>query len=130
VAVAVQFLLAEVARTAKDIERYQHMVADLQVLYRRADLLDYTGELVSERRADMGIRHQAMVKMQVRSADARTRNPHDCIVWMLYLWVRLLFGAHPVGAPEFHCQHCFLLLIVFPAADTSRPFGETYTLPL
>src|SRR5690606_41069573 len=39
VAVAVEFLLAEIAAAAEDVERHQHAVADLEVLHRRTDLL-------------------------------------------------------------------------------------------
>jgi hypothetical protein len=46
VAIPIEFLLAEDALPAGDVERHQDMVADLEFLHVAADLLHHAGELV------------------------------------------------------------------------------------
>src|SRR5690606_40674906 len=83
VAVAVELALAEVAAAAEDVEGYEDMVALLEPADGRTDLLDDAGELVTERGADAGVRHEPMVEMKVGAADAGARHAHDRIVRML-----------------------------------------------
>src|SRR5690606_29988511 len=70
VAVAVELALAEVAAAAEDVEGYEDMVALLEPADGRTDLLDDAGELVTDRGADAGVRHEPMVEMKVGAADA------------------------------------------------------------
>src|SRR5205085_180831 len=105
VAVAVQLLLAEEARAAEDVEGHQHVVALLQVLHRRADLLDDAGELVAEGHAHARVGYQAVVQVQVGAADARARHAHDGIVGVFDFRLLLVRDAHAVGAAVIHSQH-------------------------
>jgi hypothetical protein len=70
---------------------------DLQVLDRRADLLDDAGEFVAEGHADARVGHHAVVEVQVRAADAGAGDAHDRVARMLDLGHRLFFDADPVG---------------------------------
>src|ERR671910_2397574 len=63
VAIAVQSLLAKDARSAGDVERYQDVVADLQLLHVLTELLHHAGELVAERHPYSGIRNGAVVQV-------------------------------------------------------------------
>src|SRR5918997_1350884 len=61
VAIAEQSLLAEMALPTGDVERHQHMVADLQILDLGADFLDDAGEFVAEGLADPRVGHHAVI---------------------------------------------------------------------
>src|SRR5690606_38395024 len=105
VAVAVQLLLAEEAAAAEDVERHQHPVADLQVLHRGPHFLHHAAELVADDRADPGVRHQAVVDVDVRAADARARDPDDGVVGVLDHGFGDVFDAHPARTPVGGGEH-------------------------
>jgi hypothetical protein len=109
VAVAEQPLLAEVALPAGDVERHQHLVADLEVVHLLADLLDHARELVPESHAHPRVGHQPVVEMEVGAADARAGNPHDRIARMLDTRHRLVFQPDAERAAEIHRLHWMLL---------------------
>src|SRR5690606_12179093 len=108
VAIAVQLLLAEVAAAAEDVERHQHPVAHLQVPHRRPDLLHHAGELVAHDLAHARVRHQAVVDVDVRAADARAGDAHDGVVGVLDARLRHLFDPHPAGTAVGGGQHAGL----------------------
>src|SRR5690606_39595081 len=105
VAVAVEFLLAEIAAAAEGVERHQHAVADLEVLHRRTDLLHHAGELVAHDLPDPRVRHQAVVDVDVGAADARAGDAHDRGVGMFDLRLGDALDAHPARATVRGCQH-------------------------
>src|SRR5690606_9430246 len=90
---------------AGDVERDQHAITDLQIGHLRADLLDHAGELVPEGHPYPGIRHHAVVEVQVGSADARARHPHDGIARVLDAGLRLVCDANAIRTAEIHRLH-------------------------
>ena len=97
VAVAEQALLAEMALAAGDVERHEHLVADLEVLDGRSDLLDDAAELVAEGRADARVGHLAVVEVQVGAADAGARDPDDGVLGVLDRGIGLLVMRTRMG---------------------------------
>src|ERR1700709_1997393 len=93
------------ARAAEDVERDHPPVADLQALHRGADLLDDADELVAERVADPGVRHQTVVEVQVGAADCGQGDPDDRVVGMLDAGHRLLLDPQLVRAAVHHRLH-------------------------
>ncbi len=79
------------------------MVAHFQILHHRAHFLHNPGKLMAEGRAYTGIRHQAVIKVQIRPAYAAAGNADDGILGMQYLRNRFLYGAYPVRAAIIHC---------------------------
>jgi hypothetical protein len=55
-AVTVQFALAEETGAAKNVERDQDVISNLEILDRRADFFHNAGKLVSKGRADPRVR--------------------------------------------------------------------------
>src|SRR5690606_19840609 len=121
VAVAVQLLLAEVAAAAEDVEGHQHAVADLQVLHRRANLLHNAAELVADDRADPGVGHEAVVDVDVRTADAGAGDAHDGVVRMLDLRFGDVRDAHGARTAVRGGQHGHLRGRRTPASPTRAP---------
>jgi len=105
VAVRVEPAGAVVARPAVDVGRNHHAVAALQVLHRRADLLDDPDELVAEGRADPGVGHHAVVQVQIGAADGPELYAHDRVVRMLDARHVLLGDPHLVGPSMLHRSH-------------------------
>jgi hypothetical protein len=105
VAIAVQALLAEMALAASDVERHQHLVADLEVGDLFAQFLDDARELMTEGHAHAAIGNHAVIKMQVGAADARPGHTNHGIPRMLDFRHRLFFDADPVRAPVIHGEH-------------------------
>ena len=110
-AVPIQFLLAEDALAAGDIERHQDVIADLQFLHLRADLLHHAGDLVAERHPHPGIRHGPIVQMQIGPADTGARDPDDGILRMQDLRHGFMIDADPLRPAEIHCKHKNWLLL-------------------
>src|SRR5688572_22792199 len=104
-AIAEHPLLAEMALAAGNVERDEDMVADLQVLHLRPDLLDDAGELVAERLPDPSVRYHAVVKVEVRAADAASGDPHHRVTWMLDGRHRLFVDANAVRSAIIHGAH-------------------------
>ena len=98
-------LLAEDALAAGDVERHQDVVADLQLLHLRADLLHHAGELVAERHPRPGVRHGAVVEMEIGPADAGARDPDDGILRVQDLRHGFLVDADPQGPAVIHGKH-------------------------
>ena len=105
VAVAVHLLLAEDALAAGDVEGHQHVVAHLQLLHFLADLLHHAGELMAKRHARPGVRHGAVVEMEVGPADAGARDPDDGILRVQDLRHGFLVDADPQGSAVVHGKH-------------------------
>jgi hypothetical protein len=63
-AVAEQFLLAEMALPAGDVEGDEHVIALLQILDAGADLLDDAAEFVAEGHADARVGHHAVIEVR------------------------------------------------------------------
>ena len=77
----------------------------LQVLHRRAHLVDHADELVPERHAHPGIGHHPVVEVQVRSADRRERHPHDRVIGMLDPGNVFFFDPDLVRSAVHHRPH-------------------------
>jgi hypothetical protein len=77
----------------------------MESLYRGAHFLHDSDELVPERVADAGIRHEPVIQMQVGSADARTRYAHDRVAWVLDLGGGLVDDADAIGSAIGHGEH-------------------------
>jgi glycine/D-amino acid oxidase-like deaminating enzyme len=105
VAIGVQALLAEVALAAKDVEGHQHAVADLDLGDFVADLFDDSHELMAEGVAHARVRHETVVQMQIRTADAGARHAHDGITGMFDDGLWFLGHANPIWAAVGHCKH-------------------------
>jgi hypothetical protein len=105
VTVAEQTFFAEVALAAKDVERHEHAIAGFQILDVAADLLDHADELVAERLSDTRIRHEAVIQVQVRPADAGAHHTHDGVARVLYFGDRLVDDTHAIRASISHCKH-------------------------
>jgi hypothetical protein len=105
VAIAVEALLAEMALAASDVERHQHVIADLEVRHLFAKLLDDATEFVAEGHADARVRDHAVIEVKVGPADAGAGDTHHRVAGMLDLRHRLFFDADPVRAPIIHCAH-------------------------
>ena len=71
--------LAEIAVAARDRERHDDAIADLQVLHRGSDFDDLAHELVAEDVAFGHRRDATVVQMQIGSADGGGLDPHDRI---------------------------------------------------
>jgi hypothetical protein len=79
------------------------MVADLEILHGRADFLDDAGELVAEDRAHARVRDEAVVEVEVGTADAGPGDAHDGVIGMFDDRFRHLFRADLVGAAIARC---------------------------
>src|SRR3954464_6517399 len=111
-AVAIEFFLTEIAGSAENIERHQHMVAHFKILYGRTDFRNDAGELMAKRRTDPGVRHKAMIKMNIGTTNASTRYTNNCIVGMFNYRLGFLLSANAIRTSVSHCQHEKLLKLI------------------
>ena len=73
-------LLTKLAIPARDRERHDYSIAALQVRYAFSCIFDNPHELVPENVAFFHCRDEAVVQMQIRSANGRACNLDDGIV--------------------------------------------------
>src|SRR5215207_19042 len=104
-AIPIQSLLTEDARSAGYIERHQNVVADLQLLHLLAELLHHAGEFMAKGHSHPGIRHGPVVQMQIGSADTRSRDPDDGVLRMEDLRHGFMVDADPLRSPVIHGKH-------------------------
>ena len=102
VAIAVEAFLAEVTLAAEDVERYEDAISLLQRLDFRPDRFDHSDKFVAERLSHTSVRNEAVIKVQVRPADACTGHAHDGIAWMFNVRIGLIHHADPVRAAIGH----------------------------
>lgn len=66
------------------------------------------GELVAKCCSHPGVGYDAMIQMQVRSADTRPRNTNNGVIRMHDPRIgTVLIGAYPKGSAVIHCEHTF-----------------------
>src|SRR5918998_5284246 len=93
------------AVAARDRERHDDPVTDLEILHAAADLDDLAHELVPEDVALLHRRHEAVVEVQVRTADGRRRDSDDRVVTVQDLRVRDVLDLDVAGAHPAHSLH-------------------------
>ena len=109
--VALRLVAARAVRAlpAADGGRDDDAVADLEVAYRRADLLDHPDSLVPEDRAGFHAGHGPADHVQVGPADGARGQADDRIGWLLDLRLRDVFEPDIPDPVENDGLHWFLL---------------------
>ncbi|OEI68888.1 hypothetical protein Cus16_1377 [Curtobacterium sp. ER1/6] len=120
-ALRLEAVLAHPAVPARDVERDDDAVADLEVRDGRADLLDDAHRLVAEDVALVDVRAEDPVQVQVGAADRRGGDPHDRVGRLLDGRVGDGLDGHLLGALPGQCAHVAFLSWSLP----SRPGGTT-----
>src|SRR5690349_6088566 len=101
----VHLVLTEETVAARDRKRHHHAIADLEIRYFASDLNDLTHELVTENVAALHRRNEAVVHVQVRSANRRRRDLHDRVALVQYLRLGHVFNAETRLAIPTICFH-------------------------
>src|SRR5690606_9946253 len=109
--------LTSAAGATGDRKRYDHAVADPQILHLPSDLHNFAHELMTEHIALFHGGHEAVVQVQVRATDRRRRDAHDGVarVQDLRLW-HLLYTNAPLTHPTVRLHDSLLCPCLFVAA--------------
>jgi hypothetical protein len=90
------------------------------VCFKKTTLLEDARELVTERHADPRVGDEAVVEVQVGSANARARDSHDGIFGMQDCRLRFAIDADAMTPAIVHREHgrCSRRITVFAARKT------------
>jgi hypothetical protein len=102
-AITILLLLAEPASPAGNVERDDDVVSNFEFFNVRADLLYDSNELVSKGGAYPGIRNATIIKVEVRSADARAGDADNGVFGVFNMRNRLSVCANAKWSAVSHC---------------------------
>src|SRR5690606_16013276 len=125
-AIAIQFLFTECARTTCDIEGYDHVITLFKAVHRGPRFFNHADKLMAKRRPHTRVGDHSMVQMQVRTANAGARNAHDSIIGMQDFGIGLVIHTDAARTAVIHCQHNQLFNVQIPTqVYTSRKMTDS-----
>src|SRR5947209_12884435 len=86
-------------------KRHEDVIAGFDRSHAGADLFDDARELVAERHSDPRVGDETVIEVEVGSANARARDPHDGIFGMQNLRHRFAIDADPMRSAIVHREH-------------------------